>query len=239
MNPLYGPKHRQPLSQATQAKIERGIQDSLKAKAKRESNLVLEKVLARKPSRHGFYLEEQIRRGIVEWSFESLEQVYKLEVVDRSTKHNTGYTEYYNADGLFHRVKGPAVVDPLMNREEWHLNGKFHRLDGPAVVNNTVQAWYQNGTRHREDGPALIKPGIREIWYLNGQPHRKGGPAWISFTLNMDEDMLWTDSPDHKERWYVNGELHRTDGPAVVCKDGTKEYWIKGEHIEEKPLPMP
>ena len=53
---------------------------------------------------------------------------------------------WFNADGVRHRVDGPAI----------------ERADG-------TKHWWLNGKRHREDGPAVIGATGTKIWFLNGK----------------------------------------------------------------------
>jgi hypothetical protein len=46
------------------------------------------------------------------------------------------------ANGLWHKVNGPAIVWDNGD-EEWWVNGELHRLNGPAVVGKIVK-WYAN-----------------------------------------------------------------------------------------------
>ena len=55
-------------------------------------------------------------------------------------------TFWYNSDGEFHRVGGPAM--------EWADGAKF---------------WYLNGKQHREDGPAFIGANGHKQWFVNGE----------------------------------------------------------------------
>jgi len=60
---------------------------------------------------------------------------------------------YYNSEGQYHRIDGPAVEWPDGNNgftvgigESWYINGKHHRLDGPAVRwSNRDNFWYIYG----------------------------------------------------------------------------------------------
>lgn len=40
--------------------------------------------------------------------------------------------------------------------------------------------------------------------------------------------------PNGAKEWYLNGKTHRIDGPAVEHNNGTKQYWIHGEYIEDE-----
>ncbi len=45
------------------------------------------------------------------------------------------------------------------------FGGQFHRIDGPAVIEPHRQQWIQNGVYHREDGPAIMNRTTRECSY--------------------------------------------------------------------------
>ncbi len=52
-----------------------------------------------------------------------------------------------------------------------NAEGKFHRLKGPAqVFANHDALWFQNGVLHREDGPAMISNQFKsKAWYWYGK----------------------------------------------------------------------
>ena len=80
-------------------------------------------------------------------------------------------TEWYNKQGQFHRIDGPA--DEYKNGNKfWWLNGQRHRIDGPAVeYKNGDKFWWLNGQRHREDGPAFEWANGSKAWWLNGKEY--------------------------------------------------------------------
>jgi hypothetical protein len=43
------------------------------------------------------------------------------------------------------------------------FGGQFHRVDGPAVIEPHMKQWIQNGLYHREDGPAIMNKETREV----------------------------------------------------------------------------
>jgi hypothetical protein len=60
----------------------------------------------------------------------------------------------------------------------YNSNGQFHRLDGPAIVwTNGTKEWLINNKRHRESGPAIEYNNGTKFWYLNDKIHRLNGPA--------------------------------------------------------------
>jgi hypothetical protein len=70
-------------------------------------------------------------------------------------------------------------VDTVGNVFYYNSNGNYHRLDGPAIEHaNGAKEWWVDGKRHREDGPAIemmIEGG--KYWYINCKLHRLDGPA--------------------------------------------------------------
>lgn len=47
---------------------------------------------------------------------------------------------WYNDDGLYHRLDGPAC-EYANGAKSWYVEGNLHRLDGPAIE-------WANGTKH-------------------------------------------------------------------------------------------
>jgi len=76
---------------------------------------------------------------------------------------------WFNSEGYYHKIDGPAVEWSNGNKE-WFLNGKRHRDDGPAIEwSNGYREWFINGELHRIDGPAVEWNDGWEEWYLNGK----------------------------------------------------------------------
>lgn len=121
------------------------------------------------------------------------------------------------ADGTYHRVGGPAIINKALGYSYWYNYGKLHRTDGPAVISEGEDGrreWWYNGQRHNSNGPALVyNNGYRKEWWYLGMPHRTNGPAV---------------STPHEQMWYFYGNLHRWNGPAVEYSSGTKEWRIGG-----------
>jgi hypothetical protein len=57
-------------------------------------------------------------------------------------------------------------------------------------------------------------------WWANGQLHRLDGPA-------VEE------RANGYRAWYINGQRHRTTGPAREWLDGTCEWWVNGQQVDE------
>ena len=34
--------------------------------------------------------------------------------------------------------------------------------------------------------------------------------------------------------WHLNDQLHREDGPAIEWTNGSKSWWLKGNHVTEE-----
>lgn len=81
------------------------------------------------------------------------------------------------ADGILHRVDGPAVEYSNGGYEYW-VDGKLHREDGPAIWHppdermpwhsvDITELYYLHGKLHRTDGPAYTKNGKKK-YYIHG-----------------------------------------------------------------------
>ena len=90
-----------------------------------------------------------------------MENNYKIEYWDKE-KTKIRSEEWFNSNGEYHRVDGPAYQSWYENGpkhyESWYLDGKYHRLDGPAVLR-----WFENGQKHVEYWYSV------QYWYENGQ----------------------------------------------------------------------
>ena len=76
--------------------------------------------------------------------------------------------EWHNAEGLPHRLDGPAV-EWKGGSKEWYKDGVRHRLDGPAAEwADGTRIWFKNGEIHRLDGPAIEKADGTKSWYNMG-----------------------------------------------------------------------
>ena len=90
------------------------------------------------------------------------------EVVRRDIHGNTGY---YNKEGQYHRLDGPAV-EYANGDKAWYQNGMCHREDGPAVEwSSGSKEWWVEGKLHRTDGPALeLRNGLKG-WWVDGKEY--------------------------------------------------------------------
>ena len=43
------------------------------------------------------------------------------------------------------------------------FGGQFHRVDGPAVIEPHMKQWIQNGLYHRDNGPAIMNMNTLEV----------------------------------------------------------------------------
>ena len=94
-----------------------------------------------------------------------------------------GTVSYYDAQGQFHRIHGPAV-EYSDGERAWYQNGQRHRVDGPAIeCTNGHRAWFQNGQRHRIDGPAIEFSYGDKSWYINGV--RLTEAEWLQEVASM------------------------------------------------------
>ena len=80
-----------------------------------------------------------------------------------------GNVEWRTAEGLLHRIDGPAV-EGTDGRKEWWVNGKYHRIGGPAVEwADGAMWWYFDGRPHRTDGPAIEGAYAQKEWWIEGE----------------------------------------------------------------------
>lgn len=127
--------------------------------------------------------------------------------------HEVHTSTIYIADGVMHRVDGPAVVrGPRFHGdhayEEYRFRGNLHRDDGPAIIEGDQAVWYRHGLEHRVDGPSALIGSEREYRQYD-RLHREGGPAIES---------------DGVMGWYRHGKAHRDDGPALIYRDSRHHY---------------
>ncbi|MBY3151074.1 hypothetical protein HFO56_01445 [Rhizobium laguerreae] len=130
--------------------------------------------------------------------------------------HEVHTSTIHTADGVMHRVDGPALVrGPRfvgdLAYEEYRFRGNLHRDDGPAIVEGDQAVWYRHGLEHRTDGPSAIIGPEREYRQYD-RLHRDGDPAIESVGLTA---------------WYRHGRVHREDGPALIYRDA-KHYYRGG-----------
>lgn len=112
-----------------------------------------------------------------------------------------GMVHKWYADGVLHRVGGPAVAY-RDGRFEYYERGVLHRTDGPTVREENCDKWYYRGQLHRTDGPAVANKRGEEEWFLHGMRHRVGGPA---------------KRDDSREEWYQYGQEHGARRPPYFA----------------------
>jgi hypothetical protein len=86
-----------------------------------------------------------------------------------------------------------SVIEYADGSKEWHANGVRHRLDGPAVVWPTgTKSWYVNGQLHRLDGPAFEWSDGVNSWYIDGKRYseQEFPKAVVMFLLNCNEETV-------------------------------------------------
>jgi len=89
------------------------------------------------------------------------------------TIDNKGTIRWYNEEGAYHRLEGPAI-ECSNGDKYWYEDGKHHRLDGPAIeITSGTKYWYQEGKLHRLDGPAIEYSAGNKNWYINGERFTK------------------------------------------------------------------
>jgi hypothetical protein len=127
--------------------------------------------------------------------------------------HEVHTSTIHIADGVMHRVDGPAKVrGPRFvgdhAYEEYRFRGNLHRDDGPAIVEGDQSVWYRHGLEHRVDGPSALIGQERE-YRQHDRLHRDGGPAIESPGLTA---------------WYRHGKAHRENGAALVYRESRHHY---------------
>ena len=71
-------------------------------------------------------------------------QTYKVTVAENGT------IRWYDEDGKYHRLEGPAV-EYVDGAKTWHKNGRLHRLEGPAIeYANGDKSWYIEDVKYTE-----------------------------------------------------------------------------------------
>jgi hypothetical protein len=79
-----------------------------------------------------------------------------------------GSVYYYNSNGNYHRLDGPAI-EYATGGGYWFFDGKLHRADGPAVERwDGSIYWCFKGKYHRIYGPAILVADGRREWCIRG-----------------------------------------------------------------------
>jgi len=145
-----------------------------------------------------------------------------------------GYQEWRSADGLLHRLDGPAVIKGAVGEayeEHYYKDGKLHREDGPAIFRRDGgHEFYEKGVQvfPTADGYRTLSSGLggiklKELRNKSGDLHSKNDlPAYIK----IREGERGKERVIRKE-WHKEGKVHRDgDLPAIELSDGTK-FWYK------------
>ena len=146
-------------------------------------------------------------------------------------------------------------IDMFGNKIYKDEKGRFHREDGPAIIyKDGTKKWYKHGLLHREDGPAVIYSNGFKKWYLDGIEYsKKEFEEEICIELKYPQidplgNQVWRNKKgkyhrengpavickDGTKEWYLNGIRHNLNGPAVIYSNGFKEYWIDGEEFTKE-----
>ena len=111
------------------------------------------------------------------------------------------------------------------------------RIQLVRLGNGTVMYLDIHGHHHRSNGPAVqYTDGTGEWWHRGCRDNKLGG---MTFThqANSEEDSERIQLRNGTVVYLdIHSHLHRSDGPAIQCRDGTKEWWIRGfRHRDEGP----
>lgn len=93
--------------------------------------------------------------------------------------------------------------------------------NGLHVSHHGVRCWYLDGQLHRDNLPAVDWPSGTSMFYQHGELHNEDGPAFV-----RGDGFL------HKA-WWQHGRRHREDGPALIESNGTTEWWINDQKLNE------
>lgn len=75
---------------------------------------------------------------------------------------------YTNAEGMKHRIYGPAYISTKYKIEAWYKEGELHRVGGPAYIHKNNMVWFYEGKPHRLDGPAVVEYGGPKQFWIYG-----------------------------------------------------------------------
>lgn len=90
----------------------------------------------------------------------------------------------------------------------WYLN-----MGMSYVIPGWMDDMLKNETVRQID---LVSDSLSYLRY--GEYHRIDQPSYISSSMFMT--------------WDQYGAYHRKDGPAIIWRNGKKNYYIRGEHVE-------
>ena len=157
-------------------------------------------------------------------------------------KYMNGREEYL-VYGNYHRIGGPAIVDPN-GYTKWYVRGELHsQNDEPcASYPDGRKEWRYYGRLHRpNDKPALISSNGDQYYFNQGQIHREGDNPSVIFANGDLYYHKW--GAPHREgdnpasvcvngrlEYYKDGKIHREgDNPAIIRETGVLEYFKKGK----------
>lgn len=122
---------------------------------------------------------------------------------------NHDYEAWFKGD-KFHRVDGPALIQP--GSTHWMIDDVHHRdsREGPAMICGFGSYWLENGKAYREDGPVVEGKQGQFMWQKNGKIHKDDGPA-----------MFW----DGEYQWYLYGKkMSETDFLVATRPASLNQY---------------
>jgi hypothetical protein len=92
--------------------------------------------------------------------------------------------------GQRHRAEhlGPAWSKGTPYWDAYYNSGVLHRVNGPAMINPHVEKWYQFNERHRADGPAVEHVNGTKEWWLSGR-HFNKLDDWLTYNKTISDDM--------------------------------------------------
>ena len=83
---------------------------------------------------------------------------------------------------LFELLSLECRVDSKGTVRYYNMQGQWHRVYGPAIeYSSGTRAWYQNDRLHRLDGPAVEYPDGHRDWYIEGRELTKA--EWLVWRL--------------------------------------------------------
>jgi hypothetical protein len=159
-------------------------------------------------------------------------------------KKRTFKTEaYYDADGKFHRLDGPAYVSYYDNgqlyREVWREHGRYKRDDGPCLVNYSVNGVLTEQIWNSNDKPDEVPTkyidtetgGIVMSWGLINPPyefysHRLDGPAEIVWDQKKNEMRCF---------WYIDNYMYGYRTSSI--NEPPQQFLKQREHETDDPFP--
>lgn len=227
INPLFGTR-----ANLNSVRAEKAKQQEAKAKQAKE---LLEKeidflrIVESVERIRGGYLQDLHRKGTIKLSF-TKDRLNRENIIVANTEHQNHFT-WYNSQGKFHRLDGPAVERE--QQEYWYYRGNLHREGGPAAKDMHQEQWLIHGNLHRIGGPAIIDEYTGEQWYQDGLRHRPDGPA-RTMTKNDFNSAVFGGEMSELTKWLkANGGIDKQHMENV--KNGVfKDWWFEGIRCTRK-----